>query len=377
MRAVACLVLAMAVLAPAPEICVGLAAPVDGPVVAGFAPIGRWAGHWGVDFGADPGTPVRAAGAGVVSFDGTVAGNRTVTIDHGGGLKTSYSYLETASAGPGRVMAGSVIARSGRAHGSEALHFSVRDRRCLHRSNERARVHPGRPDQRPLAAPSARRPVNRPIAGSRPNVHCGRGPRLLGVRRGILGGTFDPVHLGHLVAAAAARHQLELDEVRFIPAGDPWQKAWREVTPAAHRAAMTRLAVEEAAGFELDEREVARPGSTYTADTLAEFDRGDELILILGADAAAGLATWDRAHEVVRRARIAVAPRPGTTQSTVEEALDQLGSGEPAFWLDMPDLDVSGTDIRLRAAQDRPFRFLVPDPVWRYVLRHGLYESHL
>ena len=140
---------------------------------------------------------------------------------------------------------------------------------------------------------------------------------------------------------------------------------------------MTRLAVEEAAGFELDEREVARPGSTYTADTLAEFDRGDELILILGADAAAGLATWDRAHEVVRRARIAVAPRPGTTQSTVEEALDQLGSGEAAFWLDMPDLDVSGTDIRLRAAQDRPFRFLVPDPVWRYVLRHGLYESHL
>ena len=197
------------------------------------------------------------------------------------------------------------------------------------------------------------------------------------MRRGILGGTFDPVHLGHLVAAAAARHQLELDEVRFIPAGDPWQKAWREVTPAAHRAAMTRLAVEEAAGFELDEREVARPGSTYTADTLAEFDRGDELILILGADAAAGLATWDRAHEVVRRARIAVAPRPGTTQSTVEEALDQLGSGEAAFWLDMPDLDVSGTDIRLRAAQDRPFRFLVPDPVWRYVLRHGLYESHL
>jgi murein DD-endopeptidase MepM/ murein hydrolase activator NlpD len=126
MRAVACLVLAMAVLAPAPEICVGLAAPVDGPVVAGFAPIGRWAGHWGVDFGADPGTPVRAAGAGVVSFDGTVAGNRTVTIDHGGGLKTSYSYLEIASAGPGRVMAGSVIARSGTAHGSEALHFSVR-----------------------------------------------------------------------------------------------------------------------------------------------------------------------------------------------------------------------------------------------------------
>ena len=192
------------------------------------------------------------------------------------------------------------------------------------------------------------------------------------MRRGILGGTFDPVHIGHLVAGAAARHQLELDEVRFFPAGDPWQKEWREVTPAAHRTAMTRLAVEEAAGFELDEREVARPGSTFTADTLAEFDRADDLILILGADAAAGLGTWERANEVVHRARIAVAPRPGTPQSVVEEALDQLGSPE-VIWLDMPDLDVSGTDIRSRAAQDRPFRFLVPDPVWRYVLRHGLY----
>ncbi len=157
-----------------------------------------------------------------------------------------------------------------------------------------------------------------------------------------------------------------------MPAGDPWQKAGREVTPAAHRTAMTRLAVEEAAGFEIDEREVARPGPTFTADTLAEFDRGDELTLILGADSAARLPTWERAREVVGRARIAVAPRPGTSQSAVEEALDQLGGAE-AVWLDMPDLDVSGTDIRMRAAQDRPFRYLVPDPVWRYVLRHDLY----
>ena len=192
------------------------------------------------------------------------------------------------------------------------------------------------------------------------------------MRRGLLGGTFDPVHVGHLVAGAAARHQLDLEEVRFIPAGDPWQKAGRDVTPAAHRTAMTRLAVEEAAGFELDEREVVRPGWTFTADTLAEFDRGDDLVLILGADSAARLPTWERAREVVRRARIAVAPRPGTPQSVVEEALDQVGSTE-VVWLDMPDLDVSGTDIRARAAEDRPFRFLLPDPVWRYVLRHDLY----
>ncbi len=160
-----------------------------------------------------------------------------------------------------------------------------------------------------------------------------------------------------------------------MPAGDPWQKAGREVTAAAHRTAMTRLAVEEAAGFEIDEREVARSGPTFTADSLAEFNRSDELTLILGADSAARLSTWERAGEVVGRARIAVAPRPGTSQSEVEEALDQLGGAE-AVWLDMPDLDVSGTDIRMRAAEDRPFRYLVPDPVWRYVLRHDLYLGH-
>ena len=130
------------------------------------------------------------------------------------------------------------------------------------------------------------------------------------MRRGILGGTFDPVRSSG--RGAAAGHQLELDEVRFIPAGDPWQKEWREVTPAAHRTAMTRLAVEEAAGFELDERGSA--GSTYTADTLAEFDGADDLILILGADAA-GLGTWERAHEACV-ARIAVAPRPALPRAS-------------------------------------------------------------
>ena len=164
MRAVACLVLAMAVLAPAPEICVGLAAPVDGPIVAGFAPIGRWAGHWGVDFGADPGTPVRAAGAGVVSFDGTVAGNRTITIDHGGGLKTSYSYLETASAGPGRVMAGSVIARSGRAHGVRGAPLLGADRRCLLDPMSVLGCLPVDLTNALWLLPPARKPVNRPIA---------------------------------------------------------------------------------------------------------------------------------------------------------------------------------------------------------------------
>lgn len=107
--------------------CIGLAMPAAGPVVAGFAPVGRYAGHWGVDVAVPVGTTVTAAGPGRVSFAGTVAGNRTVTVDHGGGLKTSYSFLDAhlVSIG-GHLTAGSPIGLSGSAHGETALHFSVR-----------------------------------------------------------------------------------------------------------------------------------------------------------------------------------------------------------------------------------------------------------
>lgn len=107
--------------------CIGLTAPVDGMVQQGFAPTGRYSGHWGVDFAVTAGTPVRAAGPGVVSFTGTVAGNLTLTVDHGGGLRTSYSYLSGATARRGDLVTGStVIGRSGPGHGPAALHFSVR-----------------------------------------------------------------------------------------------------------------------------------------------------------------------------------------------------------------------------------------------------------
>lgn len=107
--------------------CVGLAVPVEGPVQQGFAPTGRYSGHWGVDIAVAAGTPVRAAGSGVVSFTGTVAGNLTLTVDHGGGLRTSYSYLSKVTARRGdHVTESTVVGQSGAGHGRAALHFSVR-----------------------------------------------------------------------------------------------------------------------------------------------------------------------------------------------------------------------------------------------------------
>lgn len=188
------------------------------------------------------------------------------------------------------------------------------------------------------------------------------------MRRAILGGTFDPPHVAHLVAAETAYRQLGVDVVTFIPAGAPWQKADRGVTAADHRWAMTRLTVAGVDYFAADDREVRRDGWTYTIDTLESFSEDDELWLILGADAAAGLPTWHRYPDVLRRARVAVAPRPGTSREEVE---GRVGKVE---WLDMPALGLSGTAIRRRAAVGGSIRFLVRDAVWDYIREHGLYR---
>lgn len=187
------------------------------------------------------------------------------------------------------------------------------------------------------------------------------------MKRALLGGTFDPPHLAHLVAGEAAYRNLGVDVVTFMPAGRPWQKSGNDVTAAEHRWAMTELAVEGVGYFEADDREVHRDGWTYTADTLASFGPDDEIWLVLGADAARGLPTWNRYEEVIGRARIAVAPRPGTPREMVEEA---VGAVE---WLDMPELFISGTEIRDRARRGQSLRFLLREGVWDYTVRQGLY----
>ncbi len=193
---------------------------------------------------------------------------------------------------------------------------------------------------------------------------------LPAVHRAILGGTFDPPHLAHLVAGEAAYRQLGVDVVSFMPAGSPWQKEGRAVTAARHRLVMTRLATGGVPYFETDAREVTRDGPTYTFDTLATFPEDERITLVLGADAAAGIRSWYRAEDVLARCRIAVAPRPGTDRGAVEEAV-----GERLDWLDVPGLEISGTALRRRVAEGSSIRFLVPESVYRYVMTYRLYRE--
>ena len=187
------------------------------------------------------------------------------------------------------------------------------------------------------------------------------------VRRGILGGTFDPPHVAHLLAGEAAFRELGLDVVTFLPAGSPWQKAGLDVSSPTHRWAMTCLAVEGVDYFEPDDREVSREGWTYTADTLDTFPPDEDLVLILGADAAAGMRSWHRFEDVVSRASLAVMPRPGVSEQAVLEA---VGAHHR---LDTPELSISGTMVRCRRRDGLAIRFLVPEAVLGYIESHGLY----
>jgi nicotinate-nucleotide adenylyltransferase len=192
---------------------------------------------------------------------------------------------------------------------------------------------------------------------------------LAPVRSGLLGGTFDPPHIAHLLAGEGAFRQLALDRVIFMPAGSPWQKADRVVSSAQHRWTMTKIATDRVEYFVADDREVHRDGSTYTIDTLATFDVTEEIVLILGADAARGLPTWERSTDVLARVDLAVVPRPGVEMREVERAVGK------ARWLDMPALPISGTEIRQRVAAGLGARFMVSEGVNAYIEEHGFYRE--
>jgi nicotinate-nucleotide adenylyltransferase len=189
------------------------------------------------------------------------------------------------------------------------------------------------------------------------------------VRTGILGGTFDPIHIAHLHAGECALAQAELDRVLFIPAGSPWQKQGAPMSPGHHRFEMVRLALDGVDGLEADPREVVRDGPTYTVDTIASFPDDEELFLILGADAALRLPTWHRVDEVLERVTVLVVPRPGTSLADAESVVPEFRV------LDMGVLDVSATTIRRLAAAGEPFRFLVTAPVFDYIVENDLYTE--
>jgi len=187
-------------------------------------------------------------------------------------------------------------------------------------------------------------------------------------RIGLLGGTFDPVHAGHLAVAADVRHSLGLDRVLLVVAGDPWQKRGRVVAPAADRLALAECAVEGVDGVEVSAVEVERPGPTVTADTLEALSApGRDLFLILGADAVANMGTWRRLDDTRGLAAIVVVERAGDLD------VDPPGEGWSFHHVRVPRLDVSSTDIRERLADGRPVAGLVPEAVVAEIGRRGLY----
>jgi nicotinate-nucleotide adenylyltransferase len=188
-----------------------------------------------------------------------------------------------------------------------------------------------------------------------------------------MGGTFDPIHLGHLILAETARQQLKLDKVRFIPAGDPWRKAGRDISRAEHRLAMTRLAVEDNDAFEVDDCEIRREGLTYTAVTLQEIRAAlkpdDEIYFLAGEDSLADLPHWHNPPAIFEAAFVVVAPREGY------EAEASIVPPDRLIRLDMPYIGISATRLREMARDGLSLRYQVPRAVAAYIAEQGLYAG--
>jgi len=197
----------------------------------------------------------------------------------------------------------------------------------------------------------------------------------MGERIGIFGGTFDPIHVGHLVAAVNARDALRLDRVVMMVANVPWQKAGtRAVTSAEDRRDLVQAAVGDAPGLEAGRLEIDRGGDSYTADTLAEMhDRylGAELFLVVGWDVASDLATWERREEVQGLATLVVVNRPGSGRP-----LGLKADGWRVEEVTVPNLEISSTDLRTRAAEGRPLDYLMPEDAIRFLRSRGMYSEN-
>lgn len=202
------------------------------------------------------------------------------------------------------------------------------------------------------------------------------------MRVGVFGGTFDPVHQGHLILAEQCREQGRLDRVLFIPAWKPPHKQGQEITPFPHRVEMLALAVAGNAAFQIDELEKDRAGPSFTADTLDELHRrkrDDELYLILGADCLPDLPYWHDPARIVARAGLLVAARPGW-EMWPEERLRMalaLAADVPlrVQFVQVPLIDTASRDLRRRLAEGRSIRYLVPRAVECYIGTHRLYRA--
>ena len=194
----------------------------------------------------------------------------------------------------------------------------------------------------------------------------------------MLGGAFNPPHIGHLVLAHEAAFQLELDRVVLMPTGEAPHKAIDPEPGPDVRLEMARRAAEGDDLLEVSDLEVGEQGPSFTFRTLERLTEqrpGEQIHFLMGADVAAQLESWKRPERVVELARLGIAARPGTAQDEAEAMLERLGAGDRAEWVRMPELAVSSTRIRRRIAQGRPVRYLVPDPVLELIESAGLYRE--
>jgi nicotinate-nucleotide adenylyltransferase len=192
----------------------------------------------------------------------------------------------------------------------------------------------------------------------------------MATRVGIMGGTFDPIHHGHLVAASEVAALFDLDEVIFVPTGEPWQKSERRVSPAEHRYLMAVIATASNPRFWVSRVDIDRAGPTYTSDTIrdiAALRPGAELFFITGADALAQILSWKNAEEALRMARFVGVTRPGYELSDAHLPVDSV------TLVDVPAMAISSSDCRTRIRAGHPVWYLVPDGVVQYINKHHLY----
>jgi nicotinate-nucleotide adenylyltransferase len=198
---------------------------------------------------------------------------------------------------------------------------------------------------------------------------------------GILGGSFDPIHVGHLRIAEEARLTLGLDRVTFVPAGFQWMKEGTDVAPAADRLEMVKLATAENDKFDVSDIEIRRHGPSYTVDTLRavneEFGSDTDVYFILGQDAFVGLNLWNRPRELIELCRLAVMPRvDGADVDLADLETKVPGVSERTTVLkDAPRIEVSSSELRARLERGESVRYLVPEAVAAYITRRGLYRS--
>ena len=198
------------------------------------------------------------------------------------------------------------------------------------------------------------------------------------VNIGVLGGTFDPIHQGHIVVAEEVRARLNLAEILFVPAGQPWLKAGNSILAAEHRVEMMRLAIADVPYFKLSTVEIERAGPSYTVDTInelkAQLGAGDELFFILGRDNLAQLPQWREPSRLIKLCRLVVVPRPGYAVPDLNSLETVIpGLSRRVILLDKPEVEVDATEIRDRVSRGLPIGHLVPEVVDEYIRQHKLY----